>query len=294
MDQSLENNSQDLQGSPDSQGQGGDTGVADNARNKKPAGDDNKVAALGNQTAPQDEGTSEGTDVPEGQSAESVEDQAGQMVMEIATSLAQLLMSNPDLADKIAAVIEEEVSGMSNADMGSVGDVGGALPQAGQVAPAAAPGADTAPTVSTVPPDILARIDALERSAADARLNKELSEITSRYNELRQHFGDILPESVDEKEVLQTYLDLLEGRMPMHKVAIELLSLRKALNGDGLLRDRLIAAAAQNMKQPPSLEGPGGNIAGSPSTGNEPPKTSAEALRRARQLWEALQGQPGS
>ncbi len=272
--------------------QGGDS-VAETTKNSTTVDEQKNNTA--NTQVPKNSTTNTEQATNAGQDTGNVGDMAGtpdQMVMEIATGLAQMLVSNPGLADKIATVIEEEANGMNG--MGDAGleqsvSTGGVAPEG----PAAQPQAAPPNSGPALPPELLARIDTLERMAADARLNRELADASKRYGELRNHFGDVIPESPDENEILQTYLDLIEGKMPMHQVAVELLTLRKALGGDGPLKDRLVAAAAKSVNRPPALEGTGGSVAGAAET-KETPKTSAEALRKARQLWEAMQGQPGS
>jgi len=219
---------------------------------------------------------------------------------ELANSLVQLMQADPGLASKIADVIEQHFSGG-----GSMSEPLGNMPVAPEPQSSLAPPGPPAPgaaAASQVPPDLLQRLAALEqavnhmqRPLADYQLDRELAQLRQRYEQLRQHYGDVLPDKFDalERPVLEKYQAILQGQIPPHELAF-LAALSETLHsGDTPLKDRILAAVAKQAPQAPRVEGPGGMAA---ANEEKPPvaRTTAERMERLKELWRTIMSQnPG-
>lgn len=226
---------------------------------------------------------------------------------ELASSLAELMQADPVLAGKIADLIEQHFGGGEQ-----VQGVEGipAAPAAPDTGAAASPGAAQVPPQPVavpvadqqVPQELLQRLAALEqavsqmqRPLADYQLDRELAQLRQRYDQLRRHYGDVLPEKFDEleKPVLEKYAAILEGKVPPHELAL-LAALSETLHGgDTPLRDRLLAAAAKQAQQAPPVEGRGG-MAAAAEEKPPVPRTTAERMERLKELWRTLNQTPGA
>ena len=217
--------------------------------------------------------------------------------------------SNPDLANKIADVIEQYVieQNLGGGDM--INQFDGVPPMNAPGAPGA-PGAPSMPGMSgmgpmlgpmggtttmpgmvapagpTVPPDLLERINALEEGHANIALDRELANAKQQYEQLKNHFP-ILPD-LNEKEILQIAFD--NGGMPLNQ-ALQLWAMQKLQEGEGTVADRITAATLNKSKANglPAVEGKGGSI---PSGEQAPPQSMKEARGRARDMLRALFAQP--
>lgn len=190
--------------------------------------------------------------------------------------LYDLLRSSPELASRVADVIEEFINGG--------GKVQSAAPPAPQAAPTGA---------GAMPQELMAllqaidgRVARLEKTHADMALEKELAETKQEYEKLKEHFP-ILPE-LNDKELLQLALQF-EG-LPL-KEALYLWAMRKMQEGEGSVADRLVAARIEQSKgsQAPRVETKGGGI---PAGTQEPPQNFREARRRAKEFLAAIAGGP--
>lgn len=246
------------------------------------------VKALINSAAPQGDGPpapeptpvsdiSGGVAAPGG--ATAAVDAAGAGDMAFVQELYSLLRSNPDLANRVADVIEEFL--------------GGGNTSRDKQQPAVSATAPTTPSVASVPPNLLAlmqaldgRLSRLEKSQADMALERELAETKQEYERLKEHFP-ILPE-LSDKEILQIALQF-EG-LPL-KEALYLWAMRKLQEGEGSVADRLVAARIEQSKnnQVPRVETKGGGI---PAGTQEPPQTFREARKRAKEFLAAIAGGP--
>jgi hypothetical protein len=134
----------------------------------------------------------------------------------------------------------------------------------------------------------------MQRPLADYQLDRELAQARQRYEQLRQHYGDILPSDFNEMErpVLEKYNAILQGQVPPHELAVLLAAAEKLHSGDAPLRDRILAAVAQQAPAAPPVEGRGGMA---PATSEKPPiaKTTAERMERLRELWRSMMQNPG-
>lgn len=135
-----------------------------------------------------------------------------------------------------------------------------------------------------------------DQMLGDYKLDKELADLRGRHGQMLQHFGPAVPEDFGalEPAVLQEYKAILEGNVAPHELAYMRALLNQALQGEGTLQDRILAAAAKNAP-PVTPEGKGGGI---PSNAPEPRKTyetTADRVAAVRNLFRSLsQAQPGS
>ncbi len=140
------------------------------------------------------------------------------------------------------------------------------------------------------------RLAAQDQVLGDYRLNQELADLRGQHSQMLQHFGAAVPEDFGalEQAVLKEYKDLIEGNAPLHQVAYQRALLNQALQGEGTLQDRILAAAAKNAP-PVTPEGKGGAI---PATQPEAPKTyptTADRMAALKNLFRSMdQAQPGS
>ncbi|WP_026487641.1 hypothetical protein [Caldanaerobius polysaccharolyticus] len=206
--------------------------------------------------------------------------------MAFVQDLYGLLRSNPDLANRVADVIEEFF--------------GGGEKQVAKETPTSSPSTLT-PTGAAgqgtpgggMPPELMAlvqvldgRLSRLEKSQADMALEREMADTKQEYERLKEHFP-ILPD-LNDKEILQIALQY-DG-LPL-KEALYLWAMQKLQEGEGSVADRLVAARIEQSKnnQAPRVETKGGGI---PAGTQEPPKNFREARRRAKEFLEAIAGGP--
>lgn len=212
------------------------------------------------------------------------------VVEALGKQLAGLIMANPEIADKIADVLEnlgkEEPKGMMQQAAGTAPPMGGPVPEAPAVAPQGVAG-------PAIDPLTQARLEEIERQLADFEVDKELSRLSGRYSQLRPHFGDVLPESLEEKALLKKVHEIATGRASPFDLALSALLLEQITSGEGTLRDRLLAAAAKNVQKPPAVEGRGGGVAtaeGSPDVGK---MSTTQLMDYIKNALAARRGQPG-
>lgn len=225
-------------------------------------------------------------------------------IEELARELATLMNNDPAKAEAILSVIE------GGPAMNDVPAPVSPSPTDQTMGPNIGPnmGPNMGPamgnTGQNMSPEFMQKLMELEQqmqmanqTLGDYRLDRDLNDLRGKYGQLREHFGPALPEdfSALETPVLERYRDLMEGKLPPHEVAFKLAALEQALQGDGKLQERLIAAAAQNRPNVPTPEGKGGGVPGSTQ---EPPqvyRTPAERMQALRKLWNNMQqAMPGS
>jgi len=216
---------------------------------------------------------------------------------DLVVSLVELMQADPTLAAKMADVIEQHYVG------GDAMPVPDSTPMP-QEAPAPAPQmqAPQAQAEAQLPPEVLQRLatleqalDQIQRPLADYQLDKELAQMRQAYGKYRQHYGDVLPENFDELErpVLEKYQALLEGKLPPHELALKVALDEVLHGGDTLLKDRLLASVAKQAPQVPRVEGAGGSAAAPAAEERPTPRTTAERMAALKELYKALQQNPG-
>lgn len=238
--------------------------------------------------------------------------------------LMDLMQADPALARKIADVIEQHYSSNTeggNQSMNEHGNqgspmpgmegnpaatapAGGAVP-AGAMGPVSAPAAPIsqapamgpaqgAPEMSgaqqqmNIPPELINRLQNVERGQAQMSLDRELAEAKNDYQQIKEQLP-ILPD-LNDKELLQVSYN--KGGMPL-KDALIYWAWNKLQegSGEGTLADRIMA---QKMNQSqtgglPKVEGKGGGI---PSGAEAPPESMKEARQRAKNEIFARFAQP--
>lgn len=219
--------------------------------------------------------------------------------------LVALLQQDPELAGKVADLIEQHYGGgtvndltpgggmphMAHGDMGDMGgmgSMGGPVGPIGPMAPAGPAGPPgvappmAGPTPAAVPPELIDRLNRLEQSHANMALDKELADAKQEYAALKEQIP-ILPD-LNDNELLQIALD--KGGLPL-KDALALWAVQKMREGEGTVADRIMAAMMEKSKAKglPSPEGKGGAI---PSGEAQPPQSLKEARSLAKDRLKAL------
>lgn len=216
----------------------------------------------------------------------------------IAKQLAELMVSNPDIVAMIADVLESFVSEKEEPSMSLPG---GQAPVGPAAAPESSAPAITAPTApptavqqsaQTVDPEMLARLTQIERQMADHEVDRELSRIGGRYGQLRSHFGDVLPEKVEERALLQKVHEIISGKASPFDVALATMLLEQVTSGEGTFRDRILASAANTMQKPPAVEGRGGGVAASEGAPDVSKMSTTELMNYIKNSMSARRGQP--
>lgn len=239
--------------------------------------------------------------LPEGQQPEVVP--SDDEITQIGLALAEMMRADPQLALQIADLIDKKEGGMQNVegldgfDMGMGAPMQGAptegmAPQAPHGMPQMGPsmmGSAMPPEGQAgIPPELMARLEMLERAHADQEVERELARIGHEYRKLREHFGDVLPEQHDEKAILQLAYDIMNGRNSPFDLALAKYIIDTATGGEGTLRDRILASAAEKKGKPVPVEGRGGGIAAGEAP--QKPKTASDVMKRAKQIAEAMFG----
>lgn len=245
------------------------------------------VKALINSAAPQQDDVPPASVEPTGDdsvSGTAAEASTGGEDMAFMQELYSLLTSNPELANRVADVIEEFIIGKGgNRSMPREEGTG---PTGVMMNPTAAP--QTIPTeqLMSLIQALDGRLSNIEKANANMALERELAETKQEYEKLKEHFP-ILPD-LDEKDILQIALQY-DG-LPL-KQALYLWAMQKLQEGEGPVVDRLVAAKIEQSKsnQAPRVESKGGNI---PAGTQEPPKNFREARKRAREFLAAISGGP--
>jgi len=206
------------------------------------------------------------------------------------------MLSDPAVADKIIKVLE------GGEKMDTTNQAAGQMPPAGTPG-AMPPGTAPPPAGQQLSPEVLSRLAQIEQAMTavnntlgEYRLDKELADMRGKYGQLRNHFGEALPEDFGaiERTALEKYRDLIENKLPMHEVALHMAAMEKALADNTPLRDRLIAAAAQKAQSagpPPTPQGRSGGIPAAGEAGPQVYSTSADRMGALRELWRSLQSQ---
>ncbi|MGQ9698970.1 MAG: hypothetical protein ACUVRO_13385 [Armatimonadota bacterium] len=197
---------------------------------------------------------------------------------DLARRIAALMTRDPSLAARIADVLEDVGKGVSQVENAGVSQ--------GAALAAQAPVDEPAPQ-QAVDPLLAARLEQIEQALADQEVDRELSRLMSRYNDLRHHFGGVLPEALDDKAVLQKAYDVMAGKVSPFGLALAAYILEQVTSGEGTLRDRILASAAQQAHKPPAVEGRGGGVA---AGGEELPKAknASDLMRLLRKGAEAF------
>lgn len=219
----------------------------------------------------------------------------GTEIEQLSRELAQLMVSNPQLAQQIVNVLEGQGAGTAGAPTMPP------RPSAPSVPPAPAPNPSPTPAMDPQLMQELAalkgQVGAMQAPLADYQLQQQLNDASKKYGTFRQHFGPVLPENFDQlqRPMLEKYQALLNGQIPHHEAALHLAVLEHALQGDKPLKDRLVAALASQGGQPPAVEGKGGTVVGQQAPTNKVYKTTAERLAALKQLHaQMMAAQPGS
>ncbi len=211
--------------------------------------------------------------------------------LDLATELATLMQNDPQAAERIMALLE---GGSPVTDLPAPVP---AAPPVTQVPPVpAAPAPQMDPALMQRMAMMEQRLQANDEVMGDYKLNQQLGDLRGKHGQMLQHFGGTVPEdfSALEPAVLQEYKAIMEGTAPIHELAYQRALLNQALQGEGTLQDRILAAAAKNAP-PVTPEGKGGGI---PSTQPEAPKTyatTADRMAALKNLFRSMdQAQPGS
>lgn len=207
--------------------------------------------------------------------------------VDVVQGLYQLLQTYPDLADKIADVIEgyfvDNASGKSAQKRGNVNPA--QLQRVPSTSATIGLGGVRQPDVTSLLTALEGRLSKLEKYQADTALDKELMEAKSLYESMKEHFP-VLPD-LNDKELLQIALQY-DG-LPL-KEALNLWVMRKLTEGEGTVADRIVAAKMEQSKTQnlPKVEGKGGGI---PAGTQEAPKNFREARKRAKEyLMSVISG----
>lgn len=215
----------------------------------------------------------------------------------VARQLAELMKSNPEVAARIADVLESVVLGKEEPMMSVPVPPTGQEPMGhgpmgpGPMGPGhVVTGTQTQPSVD---PAVIARLEEIERQMANHEVDRELSRVVGKYGQLRSHFGDVLPESLEEKALLQKVHEVITGKASPFDVALAVLLLEQATSGDGTLRDRILASAAKGMQKPPAVEGRGGGVATSEGTPDVSKMSTTQLMDYIKGAVAARRGQPG-
>ncbi|BCV23296.1 hypothetical protein [Gelria sp. Kuro-4] len=208
--------------------------------------------------------------------------------------LAVLLQNDPELALKIADVIEQHYGGGSMFDNGAPG-----MPPASPMAPANPPATPTPPAAqaaqgiapsagAAIPPELIDRLGRVESAQADMMLERELGEAKQEYATLKEQLP-ILPD-LNDQELLQIALE--RDGLPL-KEALYIWAMQKMKSGEGPIADRIAAAVMSKSKARglPPVEGKGGTI----PSGEAPQATSlkqaqAMAKDRLRAMFSSTPG----
>lgn len=237
---------------------------------------------------------------PEEQQPEAVpqEDE----ITQIGLALAEMMREDPQLALQIADLVEKGgmqnmEGGLGGFDMGMGAPVQGApMQEMGPQAPQGMPQMEPSmmgPAMplggpAGLPPEMMARLEMLERAYADQEVDRELARIGQEYGKMRDHFGDVLPEQHDEKAVLQLAYDIMNGKISPFDLALAKHIIDTATGGEGSLRDRILAGAAEKKGKAVPVEGRGGGIAASEAP--QKAKSASDVMRRAKQIAETMFG----
>jgi|GEM_PF-5091509 len=254
----------------------------------------------------------------------SPESGQGDPLDQIGQQLVEMMRQNPQLALQIADLIEGK--GGSQPMDATMGGAPGGMPGGAPATPAApmapstpaagtnfsqfgAPqggqgptqiggqGAQGAISMGQLPPQLLAQLEMFQKSNADQHVDRQMARMGPQYQKMRGHFGNALPENMDEQALLQKVSDVMGGKVDPFDIAHALMVMEQATGGEGNLKDRILAGAAQarGSKLTPPQEGRGGGIAtGENQDGQAKPKNSTELMKKARQMWESMQGQTGT
>ncbi len=217
-------------------------------------------------------------------------------ITQIGLTLAEMMRADPQLALQIADLIEkggmQNMEGLGGFDMGMGAPVQGApaegiVPQEPQGMPQMGPSMPPGGQAG-LPPELMARLEMLERAHADQEIDRELARIGQEYGKMREHFGDVLPEQHDEKAILQLAYDIMNGRVSPFDIALAKYIIDTATGGEGTLRDRILAGAVDKKGKAVPVEGRGGGIAASEAP--QKAKTASDVMKRAKQIAEAMFG----
>lgn len=224
--------------------------------------------------------------------------------------LVGLLQQDPELANKIADVLEQHFGGGEQMNNQQDLPVQSAAPaqappmQAGP-APEVQPSLVQSPPVqaSSVPPEVMQEVAALKQALAplqaiaqDYQADREASRLRQRYDQLRQHYGDLLPQDIAElsQPLSDKYNAIVNGQVSPYELALLLAASDKLHGGDAPLKDRLLASVAQQGTNAPPVEGIRG-VAPSTEQKRPIPRTTAERMEQLKQMWSTLmQQQPGT
>lgn len=214
--------------------------------------------------------------------------------LEVVQSLYKIMTENPDLANKVADLIEQHFNPKAAAPQAQ-----GAVPSLGAGAPgfpqqgAAAPGMPGTP--GGFDPSMFAqmvqmtqamgqRLGLLEQQSADAMLKEELNQAKQEYEKLKNEFP-ILPD-LNDREIMQIALE--RNGLPLND-ALYLWAVQKMREGEGSPADRIAALMMQKSaaNKVPDVEGKGGSA---PSGEAPPPTNFRQARRGAKELLSAMLG----
>ena len=198
--------------------------------------------------------------------------------------LYELLASDPELATKVADLIESHFSGGENMP----------TPDA-MIAPAgepvvATPQASNETAVSPQMQQIMEQLGMMQKGFSDMQLEKALNQARDFHgNVLKKHLpivGDM-----NEQALLNEWKRLLEEG-PSSEDALLIAAMRDLMQGDTSLADRLLAHHAENApaKSLPRVEGKGGS---QPTGETPPPSNMRESNRAAKERVHAFFGGAG-